>query len=216
MEPKFILNVSKELSNKNIFHKIERDLIKTRRSQIKIPEPNQDIAYLLGVIAGDGSLSQVKRNRGGYHYSFRIYAGTEDFLICLNNLLYKLFSIKGRIIKDKRKQSLYCLSIRNAALFFYFVNLGSEIGKKKADKIPKFVMSDKKLILHYLAGLVDTDGSIDKNRIQLKQKSEILLKKLNKILRVLELNPNEPKVNYTNNKPFYYIRFDNNLPLRLK
>lgn len=213
-----IKDLSKELSKNNIFHKIDNDFIKTRRSVVKIPKPSIDIAYLLGVIRGDGSLSKSKRKRGGYHYTFRIYSGDENYLRYLSNLFENLFLIKGIIIKDTRKESSYHLVFKNAILFFYFVSLGSQIGKKKHGKIPKIVIDDKKNQLNYIAGLVDTDGSIStsKKRVQLKQKSLMLLKKISKICKGFHLNCSIPKVNYTNNIPFYYIRFNNNLPLRLK
>ncbi len=82
------------------------------------------------MITGDGSLSMSKRKKGGYHYSFRIYSGNENYLHYLNGLFNKLFLIKGKIIKDKRKENTYFLVIKHAAIFFYFVILGSEIEKK--------------------------------------------------------------------------------------
>jgi len=69
---------------------------------------------------------------------------------------------------------------------------------------------------HYLSGLIDTDGSIYNKRIHLKQKSKILMLEIQEILKNLELNPSDVKINYTNGVPFYYVRFDNDLPLRLK
>ncbi len=68
----------------------------------------------------------------------------------------------------------------------------------------------------YLAGLIDTNGHISNKRIQLKQKSKLLLEKIKRITNKFGLNPADVKINYTNNKKFYYIRFDNKLPLRLK
>lgn len=211
-----IIKLSKELSKNNIYHKIERNFIKTRKTKVKIPKPNTDIIYLLGVIMGDGSLCKSKRKRGGYHYIFRIYSGDKEYLKYLNTLFNKYFLILGKIIKDERKENAYTLAIKNASVFFYFVRLGSEIGKKKEGNIPMIAQKNNENLLNYLAGLVDTDGSIYRKRIHLKQKSHILLKKINKLSNKLKLNCSVPKVNYTNNIPYYYIRFDNNLPLRLK
>lgn len=56
--------ISKELSKRKIYHKVEGNLIKTRRSKVKIPKINKDLAYLIGVVEGDGSLSITKRKRG--------------------------------------------------------------------------------------------------------------------------------------------------------
>ncbi len=211
-----IKKVSKELKRRNIYHKKKEKFILTRRSKTKIPLVNEDIFYLLGAICGDGSLIKSKRKRGGYHYVIRIYSGEEKYLFYLNEIIQKLFEIKGRITKDKRKNSSYYITLQNASIFFYFVKLGSEIGKKKIGNISNIVKNKNKNILHYLAGLVDTDGHVKGRRIQLKQKRHQLLKEIKELSERLNLNCSIPKVNYTNNIPFYYIRFDNKIPLRWK
>ncbi len=211
-----IKKVSKELKKRNIYHKKEKEFILTKKSKTRIPNVNEDVFYLLGVISGDGSLVKCKRKRGGYHYILRIYSGKEKYLVYLNKIIQKLFKIKGKITQDKRKKNLYYITIQNAAIFFYFVTLGSEIGKKKVGKIPNKVKKKNKNILNYLAGLVDTDGHVKEKRIQLKQKRLQLLKEIKELLDKLNLNCATPKVNYTNNIPFYYIRFDNKIPLRWK
>ncbi|MAG07830.1 hypothetical protein CMI46_03385 [Candidatus Pacearchaeota archaeon] len=211
-----ILKLSKELSKRNIFHKIEGNKILTRRSKTKIPEINEDIMYLLGVIEGDGSLAIAKRKRGGYHYMLRIYSGEETYLQYLKELFYKYFSIEGRINKDKRKNKTFWFELKNASIFFYFNTLGIKHGKKSEREILLSAKTNQSNLLNYLAGFVDTDGSISHKRIQLKQKSQTLLEDVKKSLIKLNLNPADVKINYTNNIPFYYIRFDNKLPLRLK
>ena len=208
--------ISKELGKRKVFHKVEKRLIRTRRSKVKIPLMSKDIAYLIGVIAGDGSLVKCKRKRGGEHYILTIYAEKEKYLILLNGLFKKHFKILGKISKDKRKNSLYYLRFQNASIFFYFFLKGNEIGKKKRFHIPKEIKEEKRYFLEYLSGLIDTDGHISGNRIQLKQKSEKLLKEISRLTNKENLNCSIPKVNYTNQKPYYYIRFDNKITLRFK
>jgi hypothetical protein len=62
--------------------------------------------------------------------------------------------------------------------------------------------------------LIDTDGSISGKRIQLKLKDKEMITKIYQNIK--KANPNNPKVNYTKNLPYYYIRFDNIFPLRWK
>ncbi len=164
-----INKLSNELTKRKIYHIIKNNYIHTKKSKIKIPKFNPDLTYLLGVIAGDGSLNQTIRKKGGYHYTFRIYSRGEKYLDFLNKIFKQYFKIKGKIIKDKRKNNSYHLVIKNATLFFYFVINGSEIGKKKGI-LTKRAKENKKYFLNYLAGLVDADGHIQKRRIQLKQK----------------------------------------------
>lgn len=211
-----IRKISLELQKRQVYHKVEKNLILTRRSKIRIPPISRDIFYLLGVISGDGSLNISKRKRGGYHYLLRIYSGEKAYLQYLNNLIWKLFNVKGRIIKDMRKDSSFHISIQSASMFFYFVILGSEIGKKKDGRLSNLIMENNQNLLNFIAGLVDTDGHIIGRRVQLKQKRLRLLEDIESVSKLLDLNCSEPKINYTNGVPFYYIRFDNKLPLRWK
>lgn len=209
-----ILKVSEILTKRNIFHKIKKKKICTRRSKVKIPHLiNNDIAYLVGVIAGDGSLVISKRKRGGFHYRISIYANSEKYLEYLGNLINEYFKIKGRINKDKRKENAYSLIIQNASVFWFFKIL--EAKYNPTNKIPSFC-KDEELFNHYLSGLIDTDGSvgISKKRVQLKLKNNNIVEEIYEKIR--EANPNPPKINYTNGVPFLYIRFDNIFPLRWK
>jgi len=197
----------------NIFHKIIGEYILTKRSKTHIPKINEDLAYLIGVITGDGSLSMVKRSKGGFHYKVKITSDTKKYLEYLDCLFIKYFRISGMILKDKRKESTYDLTLQNAAIFWYFVVIGLSIGKKIRIRIPD-IINTTNLLLNYLSGLSDTDGHVAGNRIQLKQKDQDFLKEICERLNKLKFNCNPPKVNYTDSKPFYYIRFDNKLSLR--
>lgn len=58
-----IFAVSNELRRKNVFHQINGRRVLTRRSSIRIPKFNSDLAYLIGVIAGDGSMTRSRRKK---------------------------------------------------------------------------------------------------------------------------------------------------------
>ena len=208
-----ILEISQSLKKNKIFHKIKKEYIQTRKTLTKIPSLKEDVAYLVGVIAGDGSLVKSKRKKGGFHYQIRIYAKGEKYLIYLQRLIYSYFQIKGKIVKDQRKKETYYLHIANAAIYAYFEKLEAKYNHK--NKLPDFCIN-KKLFQHYMGGLIDTDGSVDKSkkRIQLKLKNKDIINEI--YLKVENANPNPPKINYTKNVPFYYIRFNNVFPLRWK
>ncbi|GEM_PF-1559422 len=210
-----LLKISQRLKEINVFHKIENELIITRRSKSRVPNIDEDISYLTGVITGDGSLIRSRRKRGGFHYILQITSGSRSYLEYLNFLFKERFNINGKIVRDKRKQRTFNLRIQNTVVFWYFVLIGLPIGKKKDIVIPKYLV-DNKLKLSYMAGLIDTDGSIANKRIQLKQKDGVFLENISKELNKLNLNCSVPKVNYTDNVPFYYIRFNNEIPLRFK
>ena len=143
----------------------------------------------------------------------QITSCSSEHLKYLNNILQKNFEITGRITKDKRKNNTYRLTTANTSIFWYFKLL--EIKYNETNKLPK-ICKNKNYFNHYLVGLIDTDGHVtpSKNRIQLKLKNKNIINEI--FSRIKHANPNPPKINYTNNVPFYYIRFDNIFPLRLK
>lgn len=199
--------ISDFLTKLNVWHKIEGDYIRTRRTRLKIPEINNKIAYFTGAITGDGAITKCKRKVGGYCYRIQI-VGYKKYMAYLVELLDELFSYRPRILKDKRKRNCYLINIYSAAIFAYFVQLGLPIGKKRNLSVPQIIANDPSLFKHYMLGLIDTDGSITNKRVQLKQREKRFLEELVQLLRRhLGIISNPPKVNYTEGKPYYYIRF---------
>jgi len=203
--------ISKLLNQAHIWHKTDGDIICTKKTGTRIPEINNKVAYLAGIITGDGSLTVCRRKKGGYLYKINI-VGHKEHLLYITTLLNDLFSCKPQVLKDKRKANCYLVNIYNAAIFFYFTRLGFTTGKKRNIKVPRMIADNPKLFKHYMLGLIDTDGSVSKNRIHLKQREESFLKELVYLLeKHLNIKSNPPKVNYTKGKPFYYIRFPKTL-----
>ena len=206
------LEISQLLCQAHVWHKIQNKTIITKRLTTPIPEINNKIAYLTGIITGDGSLNICKRKKGGYHYRIQI-VGHKDDLKHIATLFKGLFDYNPAVHKDERKANCYLINISNAAIFFYFIKLGLSSGKKRNLKVPTAIAANTSLFKHYMLGLIDTDGYIENNRVQLKQKEETFLKELVQLLQAhFSIKSNPPKVNYTDGKPFYYIRFPiNNL-----
>jgi len=210
-----INSISKLLSKNNIYHKIENNKILTRRSNITIPKFNNDLAYITGVIVGDGAMVKTIRKRGGNHYVLSIFSNSKPYLDYLNQLFVQYFNYEGHIYKDKR-HDVHSLLIQTASIFFYFVALGLPIGKSEEEFVPDIVKNNNKYFKEYVAGLCDTDGSIYSKKIHLKQKSKNLLSEIVEFLNENNIECSYPKVNYTNGKPYYYIRMERKIPLRLK
>jgi len=172
-----------------------------------MPEINDKVAYLAGVVAGDGNLNVCRRKMGGYHYRVNIVGHKED-LEYLTTLLNDLFNYKPRVLRDKRKANCYLINIYSAAIYFYFVKLGFPVGKKRNIYVPPKIAENPTLFKHYMLGLIDTDGSIRGTKVQLKQREENFLKELVELLKKhFDIESSPPRVNYTEGKPFYYIRF---------
>ena len=175
-----------------------------------IPEIRDEVAYLAGVVAGDGNLNVCRRKKGGYHYRVKIVGHKED-LDYMTTLLHDIFNYKPQVLRDKRKTNCYLINIHSAAIYFYFVKLGFTAGKKRNLRVPPIIAENSALFRNYMLGLIDTEGSISKNRVILKQREECFLKELVQLLgKHLNIKSNPPKVNYTEGKPFYYIIFPKN------
>src|SRR3989344_203509 len=211
-----IYKISTHLKKYNIYHKVIRNSIKTRRSKVPVPIFNNDLAYLSGVIVGDGAMVISPRKRGGNHYVLSIFNGSKEYLMYLNSLFINYFNHEGRIYKDKINE-VYSLIIEVVAIFFYFVNIGLPTGKSEEEFVPKIIKNNKNYFRQYIGGLVDTDGHVSSpKRLHLKQKSKNLLLEIVGFLNSNGVACRYPKVNYTDNKPYWYILFDNKVPLRLK
>jgi intein/homing endonuclease len=202
-----VISVSQALDEAGVWHNIQNDTICTRRTRIKIPKIGESVAYLAGVVTGDGSLNSCKRGKGGFHYRVSIVE-RKKFIDQLSVLIEKLFKYPPRIYKDKRKRNCYAANMYPAAVYFFFIQLGFQPGKKRNFHVPTIIINDTFLFKHYMHGLIDTDGSTKRKRVQLKQRDENFLRELVHLLeKHFDISSSPPRVNYTEGKPYYYIRF---------
>jgi len=99
-------SVSKLLNRNKVYHNVIGNNIVTRRARVFIPRIRGiEIAYLCGVITGDGSIKMCPRKRGGFHYKIQITSDTEEYLRKLDDIFFYLFNNRGYLSKDKRKNA---------------------------------------------------------------------------------------------------------------
>jgi hypothetical protein len=200
-------SISQALDDAGVWHKIQNDFIFTRKTRIKIPKLCEKVAYFAGVLAGDGNLNKCKRKEGGYYYRVNV-VGHKEFIEHLPVLIQDLFHYQPRILRDKRKKNCYAMSINIAAVYFFFIVLGFQSGKKDHLRVPSLIADNASFFKHYMRGLIDTDGSVVRKRVQLKQRDKDFLHEIVHLLKNhFGIVSNPPKVNYTKGKPYYYIRF---------
>jgi len=202
-----IQKISEILNQLKVWHKIKEKYIITRRKQIRIPEINSEIAYLAGVIAGDGAITKTKK-MGGYYYRIQI-VGRKNYIEKLIPLINQLFNYKIKILRDKKKRNTYYINIQTAAIYAYFIMLGLKPGKKLHLTVPSTIAENPILFKHYLKGLIDTDGHVKHTgRVRLKQRSKTYLQQIVHLLgKHMKIKASQPRVNYTEGKPYCYIRF---------
>jgi len=156
-----ILFDKKLVSDLRFIPEKEGFVVWSKRSKYKIFLPvkvNRKVAYLTGVIMGNGNISVVKRKVSKYPVLIlRLYNASKDYLNFLNEGFYEVFGIKGKLFKKKDK-NCYVLTFNQKWITLYFLKIiGLSSGKKTNLRIPR-PLRNKVLFKHFLAGLFDTDG----------------------------------------------------------
>lgn len=175
-------------------------LVRYYRSQniVKIPlHATNELSYLTGIIIGDGTVhSPVKRNRGGYHWKITI-TGEKEYTDLISDIVFRLFSYKPKVTKDKRRANCFRISINSAIIHRFFNKaIGIPWGKKKYSYMPEMFCKEPKLFAHFLAGIIDSDGYICKRYIAIIQKDRRFLERISKLSKeMLGINFRKPYVN---------------------
>ena len=121
-----------------------------------------DLAYLFGLLTGDGSLpiALSRRKNGKYQkrYPIIFYSISLPFLREVYLPIFKkLFKLEPKIHTYRKVNfPVYATRIESIIIYNFLRNFGFTIGRKsKIAKVPKL---PKKLEVYLLAGLLDTDG----------------------------------------------------------
>ncbi|MFH1365606.1 MAG: LAGLIDADG family homing endonuclease [archaeon] len=126
--------------------------------KIKNPKLDENLAEIVGVYLGDGTLNKYKiRISGDYRYDLPYYE-------YLSKSFFKLFNITPKISREKnRNTALLTIYSKNLCGYLnktFYLKYGDKIKNKSI--IPKKILKNKKLAIACLRGLIDTDGSISR------------------------------------------------------
>ena len=129
-----------------------------------------NLALYLGLLVGDGHISNRKNGYGYPTYSINFFNTKLDFVKLFSNLNSELFKKDGKISCRSRinRKDLYQFSIYSRELFDLIVNdYGIPVGKKShIVRIPKFILnSDILSKKQFFLGLFLSDGFINKKGI---------------------------------------------------
>lgn len=159
--------------------KFIREFSNNNLKEVSLPETiNEDLAELVGVYLGDGTLTKhFIRISGDKRFDL-------PYFKYLNKLTKKVFKIDGTIRKERNRNVLY-FEIRSKKVCDYFQkSLNIKTGDKIKNRtlIPEAILKDKKLFFACLRGLIDTDGSVSKDNnvlsIRFYSKNSFLLGQL--------------------------------------
>ena len=153
-------------------------------------EWNEDLAYIFGLLLGDGSLpcSYTKRPNGEYQkrHIIHFFSKDRDFIYKVYLPLFKkLFNLTPVVKVRKRDSILYYATIESKILYTFLRDKGFTIGRKA--KIAKIPNLPSIYHLDLLAGLLDTDGGKKGNGFGLSTASKYLAEFCENIFKNLKL-----------------------------
>jgi len=188
---------------------------------LELLEPSEDLAYIIGVVCGDGHAEVKKGNKGRRHFIF-LAAKDKEFV--------EEFAIRvARVLNRPRP------NVRVNSRGLYYVQVESktlcELLKKPIDieKIRKFVEHCEKCMGMFLRGFFDSEGCISKEGyITLSNTDYELLTYVQRLLNRLGIEATGPRPKrrqgtvfhdprtekqYSTNKDVYeiYIRTSSNI-----
>jgi intein/homing endonuclease len=163
-------------------------------------ELDYQLAYLLGVICGDGHLAEPNHSYDkltSYNSELRITDQNQDTFVFLTKLFEGLFRYTPKIYSEKSKvdKSFYRLVIRSKPMHrFLMVVCGLPVGDKRGKtKVPEIIKnSPLELKKWFIAGFFDADGCIlTKNKwpaITITQYNSKILEEIKEISLKLGIN----------------------------
>lgn len=124
---------------------------------IKVTLPNKindEIAYLAGLVCGDGNLLLTKKGE----YRITIFNKERAILKKALKILKENFNYSCEIRKSNK---CLCIKIGSKVIFSFFNKIMNiESGKKINIVIPKKIKENRKLVRSFIAGFFDAEGSI--------------------------------------------------------
>lgn len=136
---------------------------KGNTKEIKIPNKNEKLAELWGIILGDGHIQKMKEYKiGVYHIKIAGHSiNDKQYLVnYVKPLCEELFGIKARISFSKIVNCIYVI-IDSVRIVNFFEENGFKPGNKIINQstIPSWIKENDKFLAMCLRGLYDTDGS---------------------------------------------------------
>jgi len=126
------------------------------KKQILIPEVSEILAEFVGIMLGDGHIGKKGI------WIAKEYNMEEIYTKYINNLIYELFDIRGRIYRSYSDSNAQYLNVYSIDLVAFLNSIGLKTGNKIKNQavIPKWLFKNKQFLRSCIRGLIDTDGGI--------------------------------------------------------
>jgi len=151
--------------------------------KIKFSQNLNLLARLYGILLGDGNLLKVKSFNLGNTYFISLTSGDKKWLKQYQTLLRK-FGIQAKIRSHFKFPGVKQISFKSKILGeILHEKLNFPLGRKaKIIKITPFFLSSNELLKEVIGGLIDTDGSVGKDKIEISSISKELIQQLQLLL----------------------------------
>jgi intein/homing endonuclease len=175
---------------------MERDVSKNDRIRgIIIPTTiSEDLAYLCGIFAGDGSIGYRRKKN---EYCLKVVGNPKDEKEFYHQIIgpkfKKVFGVYPKM-KYHDSKTTYGFSVYSKSINNYLnkvIGLPSGV-KYPTLRIPEIFCKEKKLVIAFIRGVFDTDGCISFKKghktypnypvINLTSKSSVFIKQISKFL----------------------------------
>lgn len=185
----------KYANNKEITKEIleKATVFSCKKSKTKIIFPKEltkEIAYIAGIILGDGSLSCDKSNKDG-NWRLAVFFDNKEHQRIYDKIFYKIFGLKQKhYLKTKNCFESY---VNSKVIHWFFRGQFEITNGFKANKIktPLIIKkSSKNIKTAFLQGLFDSDGTITKsNELRFSTTSKQMAKEAKEMLTNIGINP---------------------------
>ena len=182
---------------------------KSHRKTVTLPRNSVGLAEFMGVMAGDGEIS----NQWQARISMSVFVD-EPYSNYLKLQINKLFNLDPRITVRKNENTIL-ITCNSTSLVDYLVNKGMTRGNKIVGgiNIPDWVTGNKPYEIAFVRGLVDTDGClyIHKHKVNNKTYNNIgfcfansAKGLLDSVYNILLKNDIKPTLNHSNTHIYLY------------
>ncbi len=169
-----------------------------RIPSLELLEPSEDLAYVIGVLCGDGSVWEKGRVRKGYRRVV-IYLEAKD------REFVEEFAIRiGRVLNRPPPR------VRVKSTGYYYVEVESrtlyELLKKPIDieKIRKYVEHCERCMAMFLRGFFDSEGGVsERGLISLTNSNYELMLYVQELLKRFGIETRGPRLKSKQGTPFY-------------
>ena len=146
------------------------------------------LALYLGMIIGDGHISNRNNGFGYPTYSINFYNTFEGYVQLIYNLHKELFGEEGKINSRKRinRKRIYDFCKYSRSSFDFLTSEMKIPFGRKCDivRIPKFIFNSSNSVkIYFFLGLFLTDGGLSGNKITFHMASKSLLFDLSRLIK---------------------------------